>query len=119
MADTKYGEVYTEEELITVVQMAVVSVLEAVSNGEADEDIKRQFTAGEICQVARNDIDRKFSPGEPLFILRGQDKRALGAVRWYRDHQWPSATQDHLSNIDKAVEHFEAYRQIGPVKEPD
>jgi len=43
----------------------------------------------------------------------------LGAVRFYRDHQWPSATAEHLDSVDAAVERFEAYRQLGHMKEPD
>jgi len=119
VADTKYGEIYVEDELVTIVQMAVVSVLESVEAGEEGREILKSFTPEQIREVARNDIERKFAPGEPLFVLRGQDKRALGAVRFYREHQWPNATQDHLNSIDKAVEYFEAYREVGHTKEPD
>ena len=33
MADNKYGEIYTEDELVQVVQMAVEEVLSAVHQG--------------------------------------------------------------------------------------
>jgi hypothetical protein len=119
MADKKYGEMYTEDELVQVVQMAVESAVGFVSNGESSDEVIERFSDADIREVARTDIKRKFHPGEPIFILRGQDKRALGAVRFYREHQWPSATQEHLDNIDDAVADFEAYRNLGHMKEPD
>lgn len=122
MADPKYGEIYLEDELVQVVQMAVQFVVEhigRVGNSDLAEEMNERFTDANIREVARTDIKRKFHPGEPLFILRGQDRRALGAVRWYRDHQWPNATQEHLNNVDEALGHFEAYRKLAQVKEPD
>jgi hypothetical protein len=119
MADNKYGEIYTEDELVEVVQMAVDGVLRLVKDGEDHNEIKLRFNDGDIREVARTDIERKFLPGEPLFILRGQDRRALGAVRWYRDHQWPNATPEHLDSIDEAIARFEAYRKMAAMKEPD
>lgn len=119
MADNKYGEVYTEDELVQVVQMAVDSTLKMVANDVDFNEIKLTFNDGDIREVARTDIERTWKPGEPLFILRGQDRRALGAVRWYRDHQWPNAEQDHLDRIDEAVAFFESYRKLSGTKEPD
>ena len=119
MADNKYGEVYTEDELVQVVQMAVKEVLSAVHQGHTDDVIIDTFNEADIREVARTEIERKFSAGEPLFILRGQDRRALGAVRWYRDHQWPNATTEHTEKIDDAVALFEEYRKVGVMKEPD
>jgi hypothetical protein len=117
--DNKYGELYTEDEVVQLVRMAVESAVSYVDNGESQEDVLERFGDADIREVARTDIDRRFNPGEPLFVLRGQDKRALGAVRYYRDHQWPNATQQHLDSVDAAVERFEAYRSLGHMKEPD
>lgn len=119
MADNKYGELYTEDEVVQLVKMAVESAVNFMDNGESPDDVLERFTDADIREVARTDIERKFHPGEPLFVLRGQDKRALGAVRFYREHQWPSATQEHLNSVDAAVERFEAYRNLGHMKEPD
>lgn len=119
MADNKYGEIYTEDELVQVVQMAVKEALRAVHDGHTDDVIIDTFNEGDIREVARTEVERKFLPGEPLFILRGQDRRALGAVRWYRDHQWPNATTEHIEKIDDAVALFEEYRKVGAMKEPD
>jgi hypothetical protein len=119
MADGKYGEIYTEDEVVKIVQLAVNSVLDLVEEEVEDDEILERFSDANIREVARTDIERKFHPGEPIFILRGQDKRAMGAVRWYRDHQWPNATQDHLDSVDSALQHFDAYRGIGHMKEPD
>jgi hypothetical protein len=119
MADKKYGEVYTEDEVVKLVQMAIESAMESLSEGKSLDEVQEGFTEGNIREVARTDIPRIFHPGEPLFILRGQDRRALGAVRYYREHQWPNAPQEHLDSIDDAVELFEAYRQVGHMKNPD
>jgi len=119
MADNKYGEIYTENEVVEIVQMAVDGVLKLIREGESEDEIKLRFNDGDIREVARTEIDRIWKAGEPLFILRGQDRRALGAVRWYRDHQWPNAEREHLEAIDEAVARFEAYRKIGVMKEPD
>ena len=118
-ADPKYGEIYTEDEVVKIVKLAVDHAIGMVESGEPDDEIDAHFSEGNIREVARTDIDRQFKPGEPLFILRGQDKRALGAVRWYRDHQWPNATQEHIENIDTAVAYFEEWRKVGNMKEPD
>jgi hypothetical protein len=119
MADNKDGEIYTEDEVVQIVKMAVQEVLKGIREGNDEATIIDVFNEGDIREVARTEIERKFLPGEPLFILRGQDKRALGAVRWYRDHQWPNATNEHIEKIDDAVALFEEYRKVGVMKEPD
>jgi hypothetical protein len=119
MADGKYGELYTEDEVVKIVQMAVDDATASVAAGENAEEVKSRFTEGDIREVARTDLDRVFHPGEPIFVLRGQDKRALDTVNYYRQHQWPNATQEHLDSIDNAIEHFTAYRDLGHMKEPD
>jgi hypothetical protein len=119
VADNKYGEIYTEDEVVEVVQLAVDGVLELLDKGIDKNTIKLSFSDGDIREAARTEVDRHWLPGEPLFILRGQDRRALGAVRWYRDHQWPNAEREHLERIDDAVAAFEAYRKLGAMKEPD
>lgn len=118
-ADPKYGEIYTEDEVVQIVQLAVKEVMRAVNEGNDEDTIREVFNEGDIREVARTEVERTFKPGEPLFILRGQDKRALGAVRWYRDHQWPNATKEHIENIDTAVAYFEEWRKVGNMKEPD
>jgi len=122
MADNKYGEVYTEDELVALVTLAVDEVIRLnTDDGEDFEEIRSRFTDGNIREVARTEIERVFGAGEPLFILRGKDRRALGAIRWYRDHQWPNATKQHLDSIDEAVAFFESYRKLeaSKMKEPD
>jgi len=120
MPDNKYGEIYTEDEVVKIVEMAVQAVIDWSADGKGSvEEIWSSFSEGNIREVARTDIERRFLPGEPLFILRGQDRRALGAVRWYRDHQWPSADKEHLDRIDEALARFEAYRKVAATKEPD
>lgn len=121
MADNKYGEIYTEDEVVQVVRLAIQSMVELVGNSDITNgvDIDGHFSEGNIREVARTEIPRTFHDGEPIFILRGQDKRALGAVRWYRDHQWPGSKPEHIDSIDEALARFEAYRKLAATKEPD
>jgi hypothetical protein len=119
MADNKYGELYTEDELVKVVEMAVQAVLDLCASNEDTNEIWGRFSEANIREVARADIVRTFLPGEPLFVLRGKDRRAQGAIRWYRDHQFPSAPAEHLDSIDEALARFEAYRKLAATKEPD
>jgi hypothetical protein len=118
LADNKYGELYTEDEVVKVVEMAVQAVIDLCANGEDTNEVWGRFSEGDIREVARTNT-RIWHPGEPLFILRGQDRRALGALRWYRDHQFPNAPREHLDSIDEAVARFEAYRNLAATKEPD
>ena len=119
--DNKYGELYTEDELVAIVQTAVDEVIKLCGKDRDEDvtDILERFNEGNIREVARTENNRMFLPGEPLFVLRGQDRRALGAIRWYRDHQFPSAPQDHLDSIEEALARFEVYRKMAATKEPD
>lgn len=119
MADGKYGEIYTEDEVVKIVLMAVEDAVTSIADGESPDHAQARFTEGNIREVARADIGRIFHPGEPVFVLRGQDKRALDTVLYYRQHQWPNSTEEHLDSIDNAIEHFKAYRNLGHMKEPD
>lgn len=105
MADSKYGNIFTEGEVRQIVQ-------ECAEQGWGSESELDEFLSG---------FRRKFPPEEPTFTLRARDRRALGAVRFYADNQSLNAPQNHLAGVDRAVSDFEAYRRNNPgeMKEPD
>lgn len=110
MSDRKYGHIYTESDVAAIVQWL----------WEFDDDITpnramRMLTNGEA------DIRLKFDRDEPLFVLRGRDKKAEGAIKHYEDHQAPNAPHNHLDGIRASRLAFQQYRQEHPgkMKDPD
>lgn len=104
MPDSKYGRVFIEND--------VIAILEAAGNEDGEDTLNKVV----------EDVRLKFNDEtEPLFVLRGRDKRALAAVRYYRDNQSSSAPQNHLDGCDKAVRQFEEFRSMSPeqMREPD
>jgi hypothetical protein len=111
MADNKYGRVFTEGDVEKILEW-----VEENTNSASAID----FT-GIIDSMDNEGVRFKFEPDEPLFILRGHDKRAIGAIRFYQDHQSPRAPVNHMDAIEKAALAFDSYRQEHPgeLKEPD
>ncbi len=118
MADNKYGRIFTEND--------VLAIISRVANTKETRGIDPEQLLREVleCDGPFDDYDElrlKFDADEPLFILRGRDKRAAGAIMHYRDHQSPSAPHNHTAAIDAAFLAFNTYRQEHPgmMKEPD
>src|SRR5574339_827095 len=95
----KYGRIFTESD--------VEKIFEHL----------RENGAGQLPEFENvlSDMDEdgvrfKFPEDEPLFILRGRDKRAISAIRYYLDHQSPRAPMNHLMGIEKAYDAFSDYR---------
>jgi hypothetical protein len=105
MADNKYGRVFTGSD--------VEKILEYVDAEDSFDAI--------LGEMDKDDVRFKFEPDEPIFILRGHDRRAIAAIRHYQDHQSPSAPQNHVDAIASAVAAFDRYREENPgkLKEPD
>jgi len=101
--DKKYGRLFTEDDVRTLVEVAM----------SLDEEIN--------IQTFIDEFEGKFPVDEALFLLRAQDKRALGAIRFYYDHQSPRANQGHLDAIQHAIDSFDKFRlkNVERVKEPD
>jgi hypothetical protein len=103
MADNKYGNLYTREDVI---------------------DIFKKILDDDILDSDKKAIDAhqgKLSGDMPVMVLLGQDRRALGAVKFYQGNQSPDASQHHLDLIDKTVGDFEVWRtdHSFTMKEPD
>jgi len=99
--DNKYGRIFTEEDVKRLLQ----------------DD--RYFVSGRPVEEILDEFEGKFPKNEPVFVLRGQDKRAIGALRYYRDHQDPRAPLSHLDSVDKAYDRFSDFRIHHETKEPD
>jgi hypothetical protein len=106
LADSKYGRVFTEGDVEKILFYATGS-----EEGLADT----------LAVMDEDGVRFKFDADEPLFILRGRDQRAIGAVRWYQDHQSPRAPENHLNGIASAVASFDRYRSehAEKLREPD
>jgi hypothetical protein len=110
MSDSKYGRLFTEQDLIDF----------AYHVGEELAGVDRGFSKDQLDSMV-DDFTGKFPPGEPLFLLRARDKRALGAVRHYRDHQSQKAPSNHLDGVEKAYRQFSLFAEEHPdlMREPD
>lgn len=103
MADTKYGRVFTEQDVRMIVQAAIES------DCESDQELTK------VIETLDNGQELKFPPDEPIFILRGQDQCAPAAIDDYRE--WcveAGAQQAHLDAVLKAEQHFEAFQTNNP-----
>jgi hypothetical protein len=100
--DNKYGRLFTIDDVLTLM-------------AAADGPVNKTF--GQIIEG----FEGKFPQDEPVFLLRAQDKRALGAIRFYRERQRFDADHDHLMGVEQAVRDFENFRHHHPdrLKEPD
>jgi hypothetical protein len=115
--DNKYGRVFTTSD--------VEKILEASTRKDAPDswwtdhgDLDFDAMLADMDDMG---VRFKFEPDEPLFILRGRDRRAEAAVRFYGAHQSPNAPANHLDAILKAVTAFSEYAATKPgqMKEPD
>lgn len=109
MSDNKYGRVFTQADVEKMLNYAA----DHGYDGEGAADL-----------AARMDADGerfKFPADEPLFILRGRDKRARGTVRYYADHQSAQAPFNHMNAVEAAYRVFDNYANDNPgeMKEPD
>lgn len=111
MPDRKYGRVFTDSDIEKIFEWLWQT--HGLSTDLLPENV--------ISAMDDNGVRFKFPIDEPIFILRGRDKRALGTVRHYLDHQSPRAPQNHLDGIEAAVTQFERYRinHSEDMKEPD
>jgi erythromycin esterase-like protein len=110
VADNKYGRVFTESDVEKILEW-----FEEQGEGQPlDLEAALEGMDGQGVRF-------KFEADEPLFILRGHDRRAVGAIRFYQDHQHPRTPQNHTDAIASAVAAFDRYREENPgkLKEPD
>jgi len=104
VSDNKYGRIFTASD--------VQKILDATGGGDL----------GHILEAMdAQDVRFKWPVDEPLFILRGRDKRARGAVRFYADHQSAQAPFNHMNAVEAAYRAFDTYADANPhlLKEPD
>jgi hypothetical protein len=104
--DTKYGRIFTEDDVVAMVVQATHDMA-GVDRGMS-EDQARPPNAG---------YPAKIDPLEPVFMLRGQDKAALGTVTAYRGlAEEEGASDEVLDSIDGAIEGFREFAYANPDK---
>jgi hypothetical protein len=123
MMDNKYGHLYTADDMI-----AFARIIASSDIGDSDKDWNgADWTEDDLAAVKTmlNDFEGRFPNDEPLFLLRGQDRRALGCVRNYRtmiDYGGGKrGSKELLVGLDGAVNQFETFRAEHPdrMKDPD
>lgn len=118
MSDDKYGRIFTEEDVKRIVGLTLEEAADILPTAQ----VTMTQTVDDIMSLVWSDaVKLTFPADEPIFLLRAQDKRALAAVRYYRDHQSPRAPVKHEQNVDHAMQKFERFRVQHPdrLKEPD
>jgi hypothetical protein len=113
MADNKYGRVFTQGDVEKILDFLYDEEYLRTDDDLGVDDILRDMDAKEV--------RFKFEPDEPIFVLRGHDKRAAGAIKHYLDHQGPRAPENHVNGIMAAFRSFNVYREENPgkMREPD
>jgi hypothetical protein len=110
VSDNKYGRVFTESDVEKIFEWIV-------AQGEG-----QPLDLGMVLESMDDEGVRfKFDPDEPIFILRGHDRRAIGAIKHYQEHQSARAPHNHTKAIDTAYQSFLDYREQNPgqMKEPN
>lgn len=107
MADLKYGRLFTEEDVVAFTFL---------SSGEEPELIRDRLQG---CQTT-------FPDDEPLFLMRGKDKCAPGAIAGgpicYEDAcQSEGASEEHLDSVRQAANEMREWQAANRdrVKIPD
>lgn len=111
MADKKYGQLFTIQDVVNIVTLAT---------GEPEEAPTR--TKNALMQMSRRGVKLRFPADEPLFVLRAQDQAAPQAIQAYHDSaEFNGASQEHLSDVMAALIEFVGFQSGHPdrVKIPD
>jgi hypothetical protein len=109
--DNKYGRIFTFSDVEKILEW-VEGNTNSASAIDAEEIISSMDEEG---------VRFKWPVDEPLFILRGRDKRARGTVRYYADHQSAQAPFNHMNAVEQAYRSFDKYadEHAEQMKEPD
>lgn len=111
MADSKYGRIFTDSDLEKIFEWLW-------EKHGLTTDLKPENVLSAMDEAG---VRFKFPASEPTMTFRARDKRAVGAIRFYEDHQSPRAPMRHLYGIEESRRAFEKYREDNPheMKEPD
>lgn len=107
MPDSKYGGLYTEDDVKALVQ-------EAMENDIESED--------EFVEQILDKFEGRFGKDEPLFVIRGRDVAGPRAVRSYGAIAEEEGAGDPLlEGVAAAGEKFQSWQEANPelVKIPD
>jgi len=107
MSDNKYGRIFTQADVEKIVEFVQASPPRPLHTT--------------IALMEANGERFKFPEDEPVFVLRGRDKRARATVRYYADHQSAQAPFNHMNAVEGAYRSFDLFANDNPelIKEPD
>lgn len=111
MPDGKYGRIFTEEDVREILVFACDD--NKLSAGEAMND---------LVHSKHSPVQTRFPADEPIFVLRGQDRLALGAIQhYYHRCMGRLRPQALLTEVERALKAFEQFRADHPdrIKYPD
>lgn len=113
--DRKYGRIFTMADVEKIFEWFGKNWTDA---GGAEMNIDVDTI---IESMDAEGVRFKFPEDEPVMVFRARDKRAIGVIRHYEDHQSPRAPVAFLESIQDARRDFEQYREDHPemIKEPD
>lgn len=108
MADTKYGQLFTKQDLGEFVEALERLQNEHATLGRYPEDVIVDKVLAEMRGF-------RLPPAEPLFVLRAQDKAATDTI----DHYWTLCEREgspeaHLDAISLAYSEFTQFSTDNP-----
>ncbi len=112
MADAKYGRLFTEADLIWMIEAAY---RRGLAEGKGEPDPYDGARIGDLHVT-------QFPEDEPLFLLRGQDKAAPGTIACYLpESRDAGASEEHIAAAHEAYKVMETWQAANRdrVKVPD
>lgn len=110
--DNKYGYLFTADDMIAFALIVAQSEIDVSVEPDAIDELLDNF-------------EGRFPKEEPLFLVRGQDRRALNCVRNYRTMITYSGSTEPdpklAKGLDAVVAQFEDFREAYPdrMNDPD
>lgn len=111
MMDSKYGRIFTEDDVKMIVAAAVKA-----------DDPSTVDLHPLISNLGGYGFETRFPEDEPIFVIRGKDKAALRTIIYYYDAAiTEGAGDEHLENVTKAITEFRMFAEENPqrIKIPD
>lgn len=110
MSDTKYGRLFTEDDVKTLLRVNLNAVHDDVSY--SDEHVQQRI----------DNFDGKFPQDEPLFLVRAQDQLAADLIQeYYYAVMDANCSAGHIEAVNSVHSSFQKFADDNPdkMKRPD
>lgn len=114
MADSKYGRLFTEEDMLRFVELCI------------ENDVQGENETKDLLNMT---FEGRFPKDEPTFLLRAQDYCALAGIYGYQEgvHNFDGAQdlgaipQEHKDGVQETISAFESFQSghVDRMKLPD